>query len=381
MTDRPTAGSRPSSPAEPEPPRAPEVPPGLIYVTDDIPGIRRVRKGRGFVFYSSQGERLTDAETLRRIRSLAIPSAYTAVWICPLANGHLQATGRDARGRKQYRYHPLWRDSRDIDKFARLEAFGQALPRIRQRVARDLKAGEEDSTLARATVLATLVRLLDTTFIRVGNEEYVRENGSYGLTTLEVHHAAVRGSTLKLRFRGKSGIEHRLSVDDRRVARVVRRCQELPGQPLFQYEDADGGVHPIGSGDVNDYLAEAAGERFTAKDFRTWHGTVQALELTRLACSAGNYSAMAVLREVAGQLGNTVAVCRKSYIHPAVLELGKALGSRSEALSDDAAAELWAGLEGPPSANGLRAAERRLLAFLRTAAPVSAPDRALPASR
>jgi DNA topoisomerase-1 len=185
---------------------------------------------------------------------------------------------------------------------------------------------------------------------------------------------------LRLSFRGKRGIHHDVSLDDRRVVRIVRRCKQLPGQELFQYEE-NGEIHRIGSGDVNDYLSGVAGERFTAKDFRTWHGTVQALELTRLACSAGNYSAMAVLREVAGQLGNTVAVCRKSYIHPAVLELGKALGSRSEALADDAAAELWAGLEGPPSANGLRAAERRLLAFLRTATPVSAPDRASPASR
>lgn len=383
MTRPASAGRNSPQPAEAATSEAADLPPGLVYVSDASPGIRRVRKGRGFAYFAPDGKVLREPETLRRIKSLAIPPAYATVWICPLANGHLQATGRDARGRKQYRYHPLWNASREIDKFARLEAFGLALPRIRQRVGRDLRAAEEDSTVTRPLVLATVVRLLDTTFVRIGNEEYARENGSYGLTTLERRHAGVRGETIRLSFRGKSGVLHRVTVDDRRVARVVRRCQDLPGQSLFHYEDPDGTVHGIGSGDVNDYLAEAAGERFTAKDFRTWHGTVQALELTRLACGAGTYNAQAVLKEVAGLLGNTVAVCRKAYIHPAVLELGKSLTSRSERLESEDAAALWAGLEGPVQASGLRAAERRLLAFLqaRTGKVSAPPDPALPASR
>ncbi len=382
MTDPDSAGKALPKPAEEGSSEPVDLPPGLVYVSDSSPGISRVRRGRGFAYYAPDGKVLRQPEALQRIRSLAIPPAYKSVWICPLSNGHLQATGRDARGRKQYRYHSLWSASRDSGKFARLEAFALALPRIRQRVARDLRAAEEDSTVTRPLVLATLVRLLDTTFIRVGNEEYARENGSYGLTTLERRHAGVRGETIRLSFRGKSGVLHRVKVDDRRVARVVRRCQELPGQSLFHYEDADGTVHGIGSGDVNDYLAEAAGERFTAKDFRTWHGTVQALELTRLACGAGNFSAQAILKEVASQLGNTVAVCRKAYIHPAVLELGKSLSSNSERLDGEAATSLWDSLEGSIQANGLRAAERRLLAFLRErGADLSAsPDPALPAN-
>jgi DNA topoisomerase-1 len=284
------------------------------------------------------------------------------VWICARADGHLQATGRDARGRKQYRYHARWRELRDESKFERLEAFGRALPRLRARVARDLDAADAQAAPARATVLAALVRLLDTTFVRVGNDAYARENGSYGLTTLRNRHAGVRGSTLRLAFRGKGGVAQSVAVEDRRLARIVRRCQQLPGQELFEYPDADGAVRSIGSTDVNDYLGEAAGERFTAKDFRTWHGSVQALELLR-ACAAASdpaarMSGVQVVAEVARRLGNTPAVCRKAYIHPEVLALGA---------SKDAAATaaLWARFAAAPRApRGLSAAEGRLMRYL-----------------
>jgi DNA topoisomerase I len=331
-----------------------DLPPGLVYVSDTMPGIERVRRGASFAYRSSDGRWLSDEAELARIRKLAIPPAYTAVWICPLADGHLQATGRDARGRKQYRYHARWRELRDESKFDRLQAFGRALPRMRARIARDLAAAEGGAP-TREAVLATLVRLLDTTFVRVGNEEYARDNGSYGLTTLQNRHAGVRGSTLKLSFRGKSGVAQTVSVDDRRLARIVRRCQQLPGQELFQYRDESGAVHSIGSADVNDYLHAAAGERFTAKDFRTWHGSVQALELLR---GAATPSGVQVVAEVARRLGNTAAVCRKAYIHPDVLELGLA--------KDDAArAALWPDRgAGVRPRRGLAAAEARLLHFL-----------------
>lgn len=295
--------------------QAPPLPPGLVYVTDARPGIRRVPRGQGFAYRTSSGSPLRDEQELARIRSLAVPPAYTAVWICPLPNGHLEATGRDARGRKQYRYHSLWREQRDEYKFDRLRAFGRALPRIRARVERDLKTSRASSTKpSRELVLATIVRLLDTTFLRVGNDEYARGNDSYGLTTLRNRHAGVRGSVLELKFRGKSGKPHEVSLDNPRVARVVRRCQQMPGQDLFAYEDEDGNVRDIGSSDVNDYLAEAAGDRFTAKDFRTWHGTVHALELIQLACNGqGDQRAgpKEVIAEVARRLGNTAAVCKK----------------------------------------------------------------------
>ncbi len=347
---------------------APEPPARLVYVSDAMPGIRRERRGDAFVYRDSEGRTLVDPEALARIRRLAIPPAYTDVWICPIADGHLQATARDARGRKQYRYHPQWREQRDADKFDRLIAFGRALPRVRARVARDLAAGGRGAP-SREVVLATIVQLLDTTFLRVGNDEYARSNGSYGLTTLRDRHAGIKGSRLRLSFRGKSGVRHEVEIDDPRIARVVRRCQAIPGQELFQYVDADGSVRSVGSGDVNDYLGEAAGgERFTAKDFRTWHGTVQALELTRLACSGapegkttGAGIAQQVLAEVARRLGNTPAVCRKAYIHPRVLELGKALGGNAEAMQA-LSGRLGAGKR---RTRGLQAAEWRLLAFLR----------------
>ncbi|MEH3087224.1 MAG: DNA topoisomerase IB [Xylophilus ampelinus] len=333
-----------------------------------MPGIGRVRRGKRFRYRHPDGRWLDDPEQIARIDKLAIPPAYQRVWICPLDNGHLQATGFDARGRKQYRYHAQWRALRDEDKFERLEAFGAALPRIRARIARDLGTAGRGKAPGRAQVLATLVRLLDTTYMRIGNEEYAEANGSYGLTTLRRPHAGVRGDTLRLRFRGKSGVEHAVELDDPRVAAVVRRCQQLPGQELFQYQDASGAAHAVGSAEVNDYIAEAAGERFTAKDFRTWHGTVQALELTRLACACGEaagtreaFSAKRVLAEVARQLGNTPAVCKKSYVHPAVLGLGETLAR------DDGAgmAGIWDRIAGRSGQRRrLHAAEHRLLVFL-----------------
>lgn len=360
-----------SSPSDPRNPPPPPTPPGLVYVTDDIPGFTRFKRGEHFAYRDTEGKLLKDKDEIQRIRQLAIPPAYTRVWICPLRNGHLQATGRDARGRKQYRYHAGWREQRDESKFDRMEAFGQALPRIRARVARDLQP-RRGQPLGRTLVLATLVRLLDTTFLRVGNDEYARDNGSYGLTTLRNPHAGVRGSVLQLRFRGKSGVMQNVKLEDPKVAAVVRRCQQLPGQELFQYEDEDGQAHTLGSSDVNDYLAEISappdkrgGEHFTAKDFRTWHGTVQALELTRLACSASgstpaSYSAKAVLAEVAGLLGNTPAVCRKSYIHPAVMSLGAELSKDAETMGD-----IWDTLAAGKKPRRLYIAEGRLLAFLK----------------
>lgn len=356
------------------------LPGGLVYVNADMPGLRRFRHGERFRYKDAAGRWLRDAGEIARIDGLAIPPAYTDVWICPLAQGHLQATGIDARGRKQYRYHAQWRALKDESKFERLEAFGQALPRIRARVARDLAAGG-DAALDRQRVLATLVRLLDTTFLRVGNEEYAASNGSYGLTTLRNRHADIEGTTLRLHFKGKSGVMHSAEVDDPRVARIVRRCQQLPGQDLFQYQDEDGQPRGLSSSDVNDYLREASGEHLTAKDFRTWHGTVQALELTRLACEQGQgacaleggaataaralpaarFNAKEIVAAVARQLGNTPAVCRKAYVHPAVLSLGGQLAADAGTMSD-----IWRTLAGKArAARRLHAAEARLLAFLR----------------
>jgi DNA topoisomerase-1 len=342
---------------------------GLVYINPEMPGLSRVKRGSSFRYRDAKGQWLRDVDEIARIRQLAIPPAYTDVWICPLPNGHLQATGLDARGRKQYRYHAEWRVMKDETKFERLEAFGRALPKIRARVARDLQPGSKRTTLDRELVLATLVRLLDTTFLRVGSEEYASSNGSYGLTTLRNKHAEVRGASLKLRFRGKSGVLHEARLDDPQVARVVRRCQQLPGQELFQYQDEDGTPRILSSTDVNDYLREAAGDNFTAKDFRTWHGTVQALELTRLACSdvdpadaspAMRYSAKEILSVVAKQLGNTPAVCKKAYVHPAVLALGSKLAGDAGAMND-----IWQELAGrTKSVRRLHSAEARLLAFL-----------------
>jgi DNA topoisomerase-1 len=326
-----------------------------VYVTDTGPGITRRRQGRGFSYRGTDGRCLDDPTELDRIRRLAIPPAYTRVWICPRANGHLQATGRDARGRKQYRYHPDWREARDADKFARMRAFGEALPRIRARVRRDLDAGAKGG-LARNTVLATLVRLLDTTLVRVGNDVYARENGSFGLTTLRSRHVRVEGSTLRLRFKGKSGVAHDVAVHDPRVARIVRRCQAMPGQELFQYTTDDGDTCDVHSHDVNDYLRECAGEAFTAKDFRTWHASAHALGL--LAAEAEGpvpkTRLNAVLQDVADRLGNTLAVCRKSYVHPDML---------AAAETGELGALLQAAVRRVPR-RGLNVAERQLLCFL-----------------
>ena len=330
-------------------------PPGLVWLSDDKPGIRRERAGDGFRYRGVDGRLIRNAAELKRIRALAIPPAYEQVWISPKPNSHLQATGRDARGRKQYRYHAEWRLARDAGKFERMLEFGAALPRIRKRVKADL-ALPIGAAPRRETVLATLVRLLDTTLVRVGNDEYARTNRSFGLTTLRNRHADVKGSRIRLRFRGKSGIEHEVDLEDPRVARVVRRCQAMPGQDLFQYEDEGGAIRAVGSADVNEYIREAAGADFTAKDFRTWHGTVHALALWAEQCAADascRKSANQLLAEVARRLGNTVAVCKKSYVHPRVLET----------LATHVESDALARLEGRRRA-GLDAAERRLLAFL-----------------
>src|SRR5438477_1948413 len=245
---------------------------GLRYVSDQSPGLRRKRAGKGFTYVDSGGRTLRDAETIDRIKRLAVPPAWTDVWICPDPRGHLQATGRDARGRKQYRYHPRWREARDETKYGRMLDFGRALPRLRERVRRDL--GREG--MPREKVVAAIVRLLDCGYLRVGNPEYARENASFGLTTLRDEHARVRGERLRLRYTGKSGKVQELDIQDPRLARIVKRCQDLPGQELFRYLDDEGRPRAVASEDVNEYLRETAGEDFTAKDFRTWAGTVLA---------------------------------------------------------------------------------------------------------
>jgi DNA topoisomerase-1 len=294
---------------------------GLRYVSDIMPGIRRKRAGKGFVYVGPDGKQIRDEKQLARIRSLAIPPAYNDVWICPSPNGHIQATGRDARGRKQYRYHAKWREVRDETKYGRMLAFSEALPRIRKRLEKDLgRAG-----LPREKVLATVVQLLECTSIRVGNEEYARANRSFGLTTLQDRHVEVSGSSVRFEFRGKGGKKHEVSLSDRRLARIVQRCQELPGEDLFQYVDDQGVRQSIGSGDVNDYIREISGEEFTAKDFRTWAGTIQAVAaLTEVGPWTSQRQAKSnILRaidRVADQLNNTRAVCRKYYVHPAVFD-------------------------------------------------------------
>lgn len=294
---------------------------GLRYVNDTMPGIRRKMVRGKFQYFDSNGEPIQDEEVLARIRSLVIPPAWTDVWISPRANGHLQATGRDARGRKQYRYHPKWREVRDENKYARMVAFGEALPVIRERVERDLGL----PGMPREKVLATVVRLLETTLIRVGNAEYARDNGSYGLTTLRNRHVEVNGSSVEFHFEGKSGKKHRISVKDRRLAAIVRRCRELPGHELFQYVDADGSRQAVDSADVNEYLRSITGDDFTAKDFRTWAGTVAAAMelLTREGPVSESHAKSNVVRaveSVAERLGNTPAISRKCYIHPAVID-------------------------------------------------------------
>jgi DNA topoisomerase I len=294
---------------------------GLRYVTDTMPGIRRRRAGRGFTYIGPDGDRITDDDRIAWIRGLAIPPAWTDVWISPIRRGHLQATGRDARGRKQYRYHPRWREVRDGAKYGRLVDFARALPRIRRRTDRDLRR----RGVPREKVLALVVRLLEATLIRVGNDEYARENRSYGLSTMRDRHVEIRGATLRFTFRGKGGKEHDIDVRDERLARIVRQVQELPGQTLFQYRDADGVRREVTSEDVNAYLREISGDDFTAKDFRTWAGTVAAAmaleEFTQIDDEAGRKRAIVrAIEAVAEQLGNTPTVCRACYVHPDVLD-------------------------------------------------------------
>ncbi len=304
---------------------------GVRYVSDTAPGIRRRRAGTGFVYTGTDGARVTEADELRRIRALAIPPAWRDVWICPQAHGHLQAVGRDGRGRKQYRYHPRWRAVRDETKYARLLAFGETLPKIRDQVDRDLAR----PGLPREKVLATVVRLLETTLIRIGNEAYAKANASFGLTTLRGRHVDVSGSTVRFEFRGKGGKRVSVDLTDRRLARIVKRCQELPGQELFQYIDADGARQTVDSADVNAYLREIGGEEFTAKDFRTWAGTVlTALALRHVqgfdSTAQAKRNIVRAMEAVAHQLGNTPAICRKSYVHPTVIDTyldGRALTS------------------------------------------------------
>ena len=294
---------------------------GLRYVSDSRPGIRRVMGPLGFRYIAPGGRTIRDAAEVKRINKLAVPPAWTDVWICPDRRGHLQATGRDARGRKQYRYHPDWRASRDETKYDRMAAFAAALPAIRARTTADLaRAG-----LPREKVLATVVQLLEKSLIRVGNDEYAKQNRSFGLTTMRDAHVAVRGEKLRFEFRGKSGVKHAVNVDDRRLARIVRQCRDIPGQELFQYIGDDGRRRRIGSADVNAYLKEITGRDFTAKDFRTWAGTVLActalkeLEAAHTA-TAAKKNVVRAIEAVAGVLGNTTAVCRKSYIHPVVID-------------------------------------------------------------
>ncbi len=295
-------------------------PPGLRYVCDSKPAIRRRRAGKGFVYLDAKGRRITDPGILKRIRALVIPPAWTNVWICASANGHIQATGRDAKGRKQYRYHADYREAREEAKFEHMLQFGRALPTIRATVAEHMSL----RGLSRQKVLATVVHLLEATLIRVGNDEYARANQSYGLTTLRSDHVEVDGSEVRFQFTGKSGKQWSLAMRDRRVARILRACQELPGQDLLQYLEEDKALRAVSSGDVNDYLREIAGYDVTAKDFRTWAGTVlMARHLSEAGAAESERQAKTLLRaalvRVAAALGNTPAVCRKSYVHPHVI--------------------------------------------------------------
>lgn len=293
---------------------------GLRYVDDHLPGITRQTGKNGFRYLDAKGEVIEDEKELARIKSLAIPPAWTDVWICRWANGHIQATGRDARGRKQYRYHPQWRSVRDEVKYGRMRNFGMALPKIRDRISAALAL----PGLPREKVLAAIIYLLQSTMMRVGNKEYARSNDSFGMTTLRKKHVRVDGSQIRFEFRGKSGVQHSIRLHDRRLARIIRRTRDLPGQELFQYVDEEGVRHTLGSADVNDYLREITGEDYTAKDFRTWSGTMLAA-LTLAGCEPAESAVQArkniaqTIDAVARKLGNTSAICRKCYVHPGVL--------------------------------------------------------------
>ena len=326
----------------------------LSYVSDTEPGYTRRRRGKHFVYFDRRGRQLTDERELARIRALAIPPAYTDVWICRNPRGHLQATARDARGRKQYRYHPMWKAWRDATKFERTLDFARALPKLRARIARDLRR----SGLVRERVLATILRLLDRTHVRIGNEEYARSNHSYGLSTLRDRHARVRGEHVLLKFRGKSGRVHEVMLTDARVARVVRRCEDLPGQHLFQYRDELGSPHRISSNDVNAYLREIAGSEFTAKDFRTWAATVSVAGSLVAHDKASEAMLRGAIERAATELGNTPAVCRRAYVHPAIMQ---AYGSPEQAARLRSAFERAA----TRRARGLNQIEHAVLLYLR----------------
>jgi len=341
----------------------------LRHVTDEMPGITRKLAGKRFVFFHPGGKRITDKHEIERIRALAVPPAYTHVWICPISNGHLQATGRDARGRKQYRYHRRWREVRDENKFGRMIAFGKTLPKIRKAVHRDLKLPR----LPREKVLAAVVQLLETTLIRVGNEEYAKANRSYGLTTLKNQHVEVKGSTLRFKFKGKSGIKHAIDLHDTRLAKIVRECRDIPGQELFQFEDDDGNHQAVTSQDVNDYIRAISGDDFTAKDFRTWVGTVAC---AMLLCSYPPFenamqaksNVVDAIKQVSERLGNTPSVCRKCYVHPSVIERYMDEGALSE--MPQAVAE---SLKKP--ATVLLSEERAVLRLLQKSAKEAGPGR------
>jgi DNA topoisomerase-1 len=335
---------------------------GLHYVSDLSPGLRRKRAGKGFAYVTRDGRPVRDEQTIRRIKHLVIPPAWTDVWVSPDPQGHLQATGRDARGRKQYRYHTRWREVRNVVKYDRMLAFAEALPRIRAQTDRDLELPD----MPRRKVLATVVRLLEETRIRVGNDEYRKENGSFGLTTLQNRQVSVVGSEVRFSFRGKSGKYHRVELDDRRLARIIKRIQEIPGQELFQYVDGHGEARPVESANVNDYLREISGEDFTAKDFRTWAGTILAARFLREAVAApdtrgAKRELVRAIARVADELGNTPAVSRKYYIHPAVIAAYLAGGLKPIKEKDD------------PDPYKLSAEEREVLALLgaQTSSPAS----------
>lgn len=331
---------------------------GLRYASSDKPGITRKRRGKGFVYSGPHGRLIRDDRTLARIRALVLPPAWTDVWISTDPRAHLQATGRDAAGRKQYRYHPHWRHERDSTKYHRLLAFAEVLPAIRRRTRRDLMG----PACCRPRVLATVVELLARTFIRIGNEEYARKHRSHGLTTMQDRHVRIRGRKLRFAFRGKSGVFQSIEIEEPRLARAVRECQDLPGQTLFQYRDERRQVRSLSSTDINDYLREVSGQQFTAKDFRTWAGTLgaaQALDRMEPASSktAANRSIVKAIDQVAEALGNTRAVCRGSYIHPAVID----------AFRDGVT---LTAVPAPRSPQGLLDAEARLVSLLRRTARV-----------
>lgn len=332
---------------------------GLRYVSDETPGLTRRRSGKGWSFRDARGAPVKDKAVIARLRALAVPPAWTEVWLCPHANGHIQATGRDAKGRKQYRYHPEWRAARDATKYRHILHFARILPALRARVEQDMAA----RGLGREKVLATVVHLLDTTLIRVGNEDYAQANGSYGLTTLRDQHVDVRGDAMRFAFRGKSGKEWKLSLRDRRVARVVRACQDLPGQDLFQYRDEAGELQGIDSADVNEYLREVTGEDITAKDFRTWAGTVlAAMALSEFEAfdsqAAAKRNIRAAVERAAARLGNTPTICRQCYIHPEVLD-GYLQGGLLVQVKREVDAELREDI------SALKPEEAAVLAFLR----------------